>query len=342
MKKLMATFFLLGSVALVAQDSYFPQKENAQAASRSAKTTKSSNSPKKKTSPEKKTAVAKTTAAPQEKKSEKKPESVVIPAGAYPIDRIEAVVFGTEATDIVTLSDVMRIGFDGKFHTKEDVIAERLIFQDALHYRITMNEEAVDEYMAKVAKSMGGTLDDIRIMFAQAGYTYEEGRRQFAIMYANNQLIDHKIRSRLIVPEHVVLEYYEANPIVKPASYMLERAFIPATPATHDQVKQDIEQFVKTGKGMIVTWYQLPEISQDDLAQDKQYLTKLKEGEIGAPQEINGGFEIFHLRSKVAAHPVPLEQRYRDIVEMLRRPKFDELLEEYKKELLSSASILYL
>ncbi len=278
-----------------------------------AETTDTAPATKKVTREEKK----KLKSAPAQKKSvpssEKKPDTVKLPKSAYPIDRIEAVIFGSEMNDVVTLSDIKRVGFDGKFHTKDDIISDRLIFQDAVHYRIAMDEKAVDEYMMKVAKNTGGSIEDIKAMFAQAGYTYEEGRRQFAIMFANNQLIDHKIRARLIVPEHLVVEYYEANPITKPASYILERAFVPTTPQNSEEIKKDIEHVIKTGRGLVLTWYQLPELSQGDLAQDKQYITKLKVGEIGVPQEIDGGFELFRVKSKKPSLVVPLEERYRNM-----------------------------
>jgi hypothetical protein len=276
------------------------------------------------------------------KKPNSKTASAKVPDQAYIIDRVEAVIFGSEVTDIVTLSDIQRIGFDGKYHAKEEVIADRVMFQDALKYRIAMDEKAVDEYMVKVSKNLGGTLDDIKAMFTQSGYTYEEGRRQFAMMYANNQLIDHKIRSRLIVPERVVIEYYEANPIITQASYLLERGFVPATSQNSDEVRKKIDTFTATGRGLMVTWYQLPEVSQEDIAEDKKFILGLKEGQISAPIEIKGGFELFRLKTKKPAHVVPLEERYREIIDLLRRPKFEEMLAEYKKELLNSASILYL
>lgn len=283
----------------------------------------------------------------KQKKLAKKtaPEKVVavkIPDDAYLIDTIEAVVFGSEVTDIVTLSDIQRIGFDGQYHTKDDVIAQRVMFQDALKSRIAMDEKAVDEYIAKISKSTGSSIDDIKAMFSQAGYTYEEGRRQFAIMYANNQLIDFKIRSRLVVPERLVVEYYEAHPVVRPATFVLDRAFVPTSPQTHDEVKKRIAQFRKTGKGLVVMWHQLPEITYDDLAENKQFIADLSLGEVSEPQEVEGGFELFRMKSKKPEQKVSLEERYREISEQIRRPKYEEMLADYKKELLKDASILYL
>src|SRR5579859_2337316 len=63
----------------------------------------------------------------------------------YTLDRIEAVIFGAETTEIVTLSDINRAGFDGRAKNKEDVILERLMFQDALKHRIMIDEKTIDE-----------------------------------------------------------------------------------------------------------------------------------------------------------------------------------------------------
>lgn len=273
---------------------------------------------------------------------EKKAEPAKLPDSAYIVDRIEAVIFGSEVTDLVTLSDIQRIGFDGQYHNKDDVIASRLMFHDAMRYRITMDEAAVEEYMKKVAKNTGSSLNDIKAMFSEAGYTYEEGRRQFAMMFANNQMVDHKIRSRLIIPEQLVVEYYEANPIITQASYILERGFVPTAPQDQEEIQKKVTSFIKTGKGLEVSWYQLPEISQEDIAEDKQFILSLKKDEISKPIQIRGGFELFRLKEKKPAHVVPLDDRYREIVEILRRPKFEEMLADYKKELLDGASILYL
>jgi hypothetical protein len=263
------------------------------------------------------------------------------PKNLYPIDRIEAVIFGNEVSDVVTLSDIQRVGLDGRFKSKDEHISDRLIFVDSMRYRITVDEKTVDDYIDKVVKTVGGTIDDVKAMFTEAGYTYEEGRRQFAMMYASNQAIDFRVRSRLIVPERLVIEYYEKNPIMIPAVYTFERAFF-ALPADQiDEMKKKIEQYRKTGKGLAPLWIQLPEISEEDIASEKQSLTQLHENEISAPQQVAGGIEIFMLKYKKPAHAMPLDERYRDIVELLRRPKFEEILADYKKELFNSASILY-
>lgn len=259
----------------------------------------------------------------------------------FTIDRIEAVIYGPEVTEIVTKSDVMR-SLDGRPQTLDDVIFQRLMVQDALKMRIMTDESAVDDYILKVAKSFGGTLEDINQMFESAGFTPIEGRRRFAELYAIQQLREYKILSRVFVPEKEVAAYYEANPIVKAASYVVERAVVQATAPRLEETRKKIDTYIKTGKGMLIGWTQLPEILESDLAEDKQFITKLEIGQIAEPIDFPGGFELFRLKAKTTAHVEPLEDRYREIVEILRRPKAEQLFEEYKRDLWANASILYL
>jgi hypothetical protein len=259
----------------------------------------------------------------------------------YTLDRIEAVIFGAETTEIVTLSDINRAGFDGRAKNKEDVILERLMFQDALKHRIMIDEKTIDEYIDKMRKSFNATMDDIKVMFEQAGYTFEEGRRQLGIMYGSNQMVDFKVRSRLIIPEKDVQAFYDDNPVVRPASFIIERAFIPAHASTKEDIQNKVDRYLQTGKGINIQWYQLPEITESDLAESRRFITKLPVGEISELIETQDGFDLYRVKNKREPVLVPLEDRYREIVEILRKPKFDELVEDYKTNLLRNGSIIY-
>jgi hypothetical protein len=275
--------------------------------------------------------------------ADKKKESVTASKNKkklYLIDRTQAVIFGLETNTLVTASEIDLVGFDGKPKTKKDEITDRLIFQDALKFRIMADEKSVDDYMLKVAKSFGGTLEDVYKLFEESGRTPEEGRAEMARMYANAQLIDHKIKSRLIVPDNLVEEYYKNNPVSKPATYSIERAFIPADSSRLDEVAKKIDTYIKTGKGLLVSWRQLPEISESELAQEKSFITRLSQGQIAKPQLIDGGYELFRLKQKKAAYLVPLEERYREIVAILSKPLFEKKLDEYTKKLWADASML--
>lgn len=258
----------------------------------------------------------------------------------YPIDRVEAVVYGPEVSEAVLHSD-MEHTLDGRPRTLEEVIFDRLMVQDALKMRMPAEEKDIDNYIEKFAKNMGGTSDDIYKLFEEAGFSIEEGRRRFGEMRLMRQVQDYKVMSKVFVSEKEVKEYYEEHPQLKPALYTIEHAFIPAAQDQAEQVRKDILHYIKTGKKLKVNWRELPEVMEADLAEDKRFLTQLEPGQITEPLARDGGFELYRLKSKKSEVVVPLQDRYREIAETLRKPKFEQNMAAYHKELFDNASIVY-
>ena len=179
-------------------------------------------------------------------------------------------------------------------------------------------------------------------IFTAAGYTFEEGREQLRLMQSVNTMLDFKIRSNLIVPRKDVQAYYDQHPEYVEASYVLQHTFVPFS-ATKSKKKQydELVQFAKTGKGLSgIVWSQPFTINRSDVAVEKQFIFDMQPDEISLPQKTAEGFELFRLQEKHDKALRSFDDRYREIVDILRRPKYDELLTEYKKSLFDEASIL--
>jgi len=258
----------------------------------------------------------------------------------YTIDRVEAVVYGPELSEAVMRSDKEHT-LDGKPRTLEEVLLDRLMVQDALKLRMPAEEKDIDDYIAKFAKNMGATPDDIYKLFEEAGFSIEEGRRRFGEMRLMRQVQDYKVMSKVFVSEKEVKEYYELHPELKPATYTLEHAFVAATPDKADKVRADIQAYIKQGKPIKINWRELPEVVEADLAEDKRFLTSLEPGEMTEPIAREGGFELYRMKSKKPEVVVSLQDRYREIANTLRQPKFEQLMTAYRKELFDNASIVY-
>ncbi|MFC1845522.1 hypothetical protein ACFLX2_00165 [Candidatus Dependentiae bacterium] len=267
--------------------------------------------------------------------------SVLAKADQFLIDRIEAVVFGHEGTAIVTKSEVDRMTLDGQYRTVDDVIFEKLVFEEAKKFRITVDENDINRYLANVQRENNLSLDDLKAMFSSAGYTYQEGRAQLGVMFAVNSVMDFKIRSRLIVLESDVQDYYNAHPMYEEAALQLQRAVIPFdTAVTHTQQKAKIENQMKAGRVVGVNWSTTFWINKDDLAAEKKFIVSMKPGQVSRPKEIAEGFEIFKLVAFRPRRLVLLEDRYREIADVLRRPRYDQLFADFKKELFEASSIV--
>lgn len=279
--------------------------------------------------------------APASKAAQKQP---VGKAPKVHLDGIKSVVFGKESTTIITDSDLKRPGLDGSLRTLDELELEALMYQDATVKKMLPDEDAIDRHLNTVRKENNDmSLDQLKQVFKSAGYTYTEGREQFKIMTAVNSILDFMIRSRLLVPEKDVRAYYEANPIYEDETYRIERAFVPLSAAMPSQeLYNQLVAYARNGTqpSCLIEWSPSFWVNINDLAQDKKFITQLGVDQISQPVEISGGFELFRLKEKREHRLQPLEERYTEIANTLRKPRYEKLFEEYKTSLFGSSSIV--
>lgn len=281
----------------------------------------------------------------ESKKGEKNSGDKLQENGEYLIDKIETVIYGTEDTSIITKSDLDRIGLDGQQRTRDGMIFEDLVFQDAKKYNMT-DEKMVDKYIEAIQAQQNLSIDDIKKMFHDSGYTYEEGREQLAMYNTINQLMDYKVRSKVIIPEKEVKKYYDENPVWLEEAYKLQRIFVPF--ASEEQTEQEKEAQKKKiadklkSKKMVAEadysedfWVEKPE-----LAEDKKYISLMKAGQTSTPVAVEDGFEAYKLVERRERQLMPFDQRYREIGEKLREPLYEKLFEDYKQSLFKDAVIV--
>ena len=261
-----------------------------------------------------------------------------------PLDEIKVVIVGHDDTEIVTASDFDRQNLGGGYRSQDEIVFEKMVLIDAKKHQIPDDPEAVDAGFAQMQREHNLTQEDIESIFKAAGYTYEEGREQFQVMQMVNTMIDIKVRSNLIVPRRDVEAYYNEHPEVVEATYTLERLFVPfSTKLSKQQQKQKIVRYIKTKKGVLDAQTGVVfTLNHSDIAQNKQFIYTMEIGDISMPEQTSGGFEMFRLIAKTSEYRKPLEEMYRDIVDILRRPKYEELLDKYREQLLQNVSIIEL
>lgn len=261
----------------------------------------------------------------------------------YTIDTIKAVLFGDERTDIITLSDVQRPSLDGHQRSLEDLVLERAMYQDAARYKMLPTEDAVIKRLQAVQRDNKLSKDDLERIFRTSGYTYEEGKELFAIMTAVGTVLDFKIMSRLIVPEKDIITYYQEHPVMQDATFQLERALVICPPGwTNDKFKDELKLLIESGKSCLeIDWSNSFWVNKGDLAADKQFITTMDIDSIAIVQETAAGVELLKLLNRRDEHLMSLEDRYHEIADLLKRPKYEEMFKAYKDELLDYAAILY-
>jgi len=258
------------------------------------------------------------------------------------LDQIEVVLFGQEDVQIITKSDLDRPSLGGGYKTVDDLIFEQAIVLDAKDHKIPNDEDAVDAGIAHMQREHNLTSEDLEAIFNASGYTLEEGREQFQIMQMINSMLDVKVRSNLIVPRKDVEAYYNANPEVVEATYTIERIFIPlSTKVPQKKQKLIIEHRIKNGHEIPGALYSDAfTIHHSDIAKAKQFIYTMEIGDYSSPEIMSDGFEVFHLIDKTPEYIKTLDERYRSIVDTLLRPKYEELMNQYKEQLMKKISIV--
>jgi hypothetical protein len=261
------------------------------------------------------------------------------------IDQIEAIVYAQDV-EIITKSDIDRPSLAGGFRTKEEIIFEREVLLDAKKHNLPQDEEAIEAYLSQIQREHNLTPQQLEEIFVTSGYTLQEGREQLQMLQTVNTMIDMKIRSNLIVPRKDVEEYYAHNPVVMEASYTLQRGFVAqSSKISSDKQYKLLVHYAKTGKGyrdQDIAWSSPFTINHADIAENKQFIYTMEPGSVSLPHLVNGGFEIFRLVEKTPESIKSLEDSYREIVEILRRPKYEELMEKYRQQLNQISSVIYL
>jgi hypothetical protein len=260
------------------------------------------------------------------------------------LDQIEVVIFGKEDVEIITTSDVNRPSLGGGYRSHDDIIFERSVFLNAKEMRMPQDEEAVDAGMAQMMREYNLTSEQLEEIFLASGYTFEEGRQQLQIMQTVNAVLDMKVRSNLIIPRKDVEAYYNAHPETIEATYTLERLFVPFVQGVSlVRQRQRIEHFLTTGKGNIVLDSGITfTINHSDVASHKQFIYDMGVDQIVLSQEMDEGFELLRLVNKMPERLKTLDESYRDIVDILRRPKYEELMKRYRETLMRNVSVVYI
>ena len=123
----------------------------------------------------------------------------------------------------------------------------------------------------------------------------------------------------------------------------MQKAVIPVSKKRNiKKLRAELDKLIQRGIGSIrIKWDEPFWMDEDQIAEDWNFIKTMKVNGVRIVRETSDGFELIRLSAKKERRQKPLEERYREIAEILRRPKYDELLKEYKNSLLEAASIVY-
>jgi hypothetical protein len=269
-----------------------------------------------------------------------------VPADARVVDAIKVIIVTDEGTEIILKSDLERPGLGGAVKPLDAMVFERLVFCDAKRFKQLPDDNAIDKYITRVMRENNLTRKDIDQMFSQAGYTYDEGREELRRMQAVQLMMSQKIYANVTVSRHEVVAYCQAHPVWTDTSAQIARVVIPYSGSSaHEKETQKAllhEQIKDFNYVRMLPWSGSFWVKKSELAANRQFIFDVPVGGVSEPHAMADGFELLRVLDKKEAQLIPLEERYPYIAEELARPKYDKLLEKYRKHLMDSASIVYL
>lgn len=265
----------------------------------------------------------------------------LVPDNYILLDRPAVMVYGPERDHVICESELNRPSIDGLPSTWQNLVDNELVLQEAMRYKIPIDLSVADKYILSIRKQHGLSMDDVNAIFRNAHLSPEQGRQELVKMYTKNSVIEHKILSRLYIPQQDVEAYYHAHPIIKPTKYELQLGLVPFNGKDPLEQKKDIIAHIKKEGVAHIQWSESFWLKEDEIAEDKQFILSLKPGRISAPMQTPRGFELMKLCSKKEARPVSLEKRYREIVTHLREEKAQVMIEDYLKDLRKGASLAF-
>lgn len=258
------------------------------------------------------------------------------------VDGVKAVFRGSEGVDVVLASEANRPKLDGSPNNLQDTLTNLAFAQEARRYKIFPTPEEAKNQFSAIATNNNKTEEQFKQLIRQAGFTVEEAINEFAQINAVNSLINFKVTGNMVVPESEVIAYYEENPEYEPAAYQIQVAVVPfsVTQSREQQLAQLQTLANAKDPNGVLNWGEAFWVNEEDLAADKKFITKLAPTEISLPKELFNGFEMFRMVSKRSSRLKTLDERYGQIVTLLRRPKYTELMTKFQKDLMNNASII--
>ncbi len=252
------------------------------------------------------------------------------------IDKVLAIVYQEDGPSIIMQSD-LRPGLDGAAKTIKDVLLERLMVLDAQNLKIMITDTDVERHLIQVQKQFKLSKDDTVELFKQMGYTLQEGKEQLRTKLMIEQVVDYRVRSKVLIDKKEIERYYLENPDI---DYKISQAHYPINGGSPALNKIKIERAIEDGEiDNLVTWSDPISLKEEQIAEDKAFIKNMSPGSVGIiSAEPTGIFLVkFILRDQKS-----LESREAEINSILGQTFFAKSHADYHKKLLSTAIVKFI
>lgn len=271
------------------------------------------------------------------------------PSKRQTVDKILAICYTPEGVSVITQSD-LRPGIDGVPRQLKDIILNRLILLDGKKLKIVKDDKDAeqkaddDRYLGRIQKQYKLTHDDIVKLFKEMGYSYEEGLEELRTMRLLDNVLDQRVRSKVMIDKKDIELYCAEHPVYSPAVYTMSVAVIPAdTRATRAEQLEKINESIKSGAILdTVEWGPSFDQAESDIASEKAFIKEAAVGSVIKLEESPEEIKLLKIIKKVPAQLVPCTERTREVQNILGKERFEKALEKYHADLWTHSHVRYL
>lgn len=258
--------------------------------------------------------------------------SSVVCAEEVLVNEIRAIVYHKGGSTPITNSDLKSL--DGKPVTLRDAILRELIMVHGQSFA-QVTDDDVERMLGELQKANGLDRAAMIHAFEAAGFTKEEGFLELKRQQFISQVLEVRVRSdkRLIIQKSDVEAYDREHPAFIESIYTLQQTCIPEEePAGRSFSVAEIDA---------MSWEKPFDVKESELPEDKLFIIDAIEGTIVGREHVAEGLELTRLVKKIPGVRIPLDDRYDEIMDILRRKRFTNVLLEFQQKMLRDASIWF-
>lgn len=229
----------------------------------------------------------------------------------------------------------------------EQMIAKKLLLQEAKKQKITIEEAAIGKYIEDLKALIGQPLEPL---LTRMGITEEQFRQQIREQLTITSLLEDKQRAKEVITDDEIKVFYAAN-----EDYFLAQEQVRASHilvAAEEEAKEIIKQlkngadFAKLAKEKSI------DPSAKGNAGDLGFFGKgqmvpefenaaftLNINEVSEPVKSQFGYHVIKVHEKKKAGKITLEEAKEDIRGVLQEQKAKEAVSKYVQELLAKAKV---
>ncbi len=242
------------------------------------------------------------------------------------------------------------------------MIEDRLVFQEAKARGLTADDSEIDEQVAKLKSHYPSEVAMEKEMTSQ-GYSMAELRENLKRQVLIRKLQDMEVRARVVVSPREIEEYYKAHPAdfteeskikllsitIRKSKEAEEKGLLDEAAKkkiesidgrirkgeSFEKLARDSSEDAHAKEGGQVGWVH----KGDLLPSIEESIYELKEGSISPVLETPGAYHLFKIQEKNAGRLVPLEEVRLKIQSFLFREKAGKRFKEWMQELKAHAYI---